>query len=299
MISRTGYETRLDVAGEKLSPHRHSSRARRRIIMSLPSRVVTHVLIIPLLFFAALPTAVNSARQSSERAIEQRHVRGQPAEVVEIRNKKLKLVKASKIEDGDDWLEGLSVSVKNTSAKAITYVEVGLEFPKADDLSATDDRILAFNLYYGTREKPDGSGQRPSIKPGEVTQLTLSDERYELLQGALSSLNYSKSIKKIKLAVRVVIFEDDIMWNFGTMMSRDPDDPHRWVRIGQSRTAPPKPPTGKPKYAATNAARQDEARDVRFVMASLGAFFFGHPDGRLRRRVWHYRVHQVRSMQHL
>jgi hypothetical protein len=241
--------------------------------MRRPARVVTHVLMYSLMILAFLPPPVSSARQKSERAVEQRQMPGQPAEVVEIRNKKLKLGRASKIEDGDDWLEGLSVSVKNTSAKAIIYVEVGLEFPKADDLSATDDRILAFNLYYGTREKPDGSGQRPSIKPGEVAQLTLSVERYDLLQGALSSLNYSKSIKKIKLAMRVVIFEDDLMWNFGTMMSRDPDDPHRWVRIGQSRTTPPKPPTGKPKYAATNAAHRGEARDVGFVMASLGAFF--------------------------
>jgi len=240
--------------------------------MSLFFCVLTHILIASLTIFTHLPSTINVIGQKSEREIEQRRMPNQPAEVLEIKNKKFKFPKVSKIEDGEDWLEGLSVSVKNTSNKAITYVEIELEFPRAENLSTREEPSLGFNLYFGTREKPDSSGPRPSIKPGEVVQISLSDERYGLLDEALISLQYSKSIKKIRMAMRVVIFEDDLMWLVGDMMSRDPDNPHRWVRIKQSGIAPPGPSSKKPKYITT-ASCQNQAQIGRFEIASLGNFF--------------------------
>jgi hypothetical protein len=186
---------------------------------------------------ALLPPSVRVSTQNSARVIDKAIVPSQPAELMEIRNNHGKVFKQGKIEDDNEWMDGLTVALKNTSDKAINYAEVELFFPKVENSSDSQEPPLAYFLYFGTREMPDATTPRPSIKPGEVAELTLTAERYGVLKRALQELKYSRGIKKVKMSLKVVIYEDDLMWNLGELMRRDPGDPHKWVTIRQSRAS--------------------------------------------------------------
>jgi len=185
---------------------------------------------------AVFPPSVRVSTQTSERAIDKVLVPSQPVELLGMRNKHGKVFKGGKIEDDDEWMDGLTVSVRNKSDKALTYVQVTLDFPKVENSAEDEEPPLAYFLYFGTREKPDAAAPLPSIKPGEVVELTLTTERYDILKRHLQELKYSRGIKKVKMTLHAVIFEDDLMWNSGVMMRRDPNDPYRWHAIRQSHT---------------------------------------------------------------
>jgi hypothetical protein len=76
---------------------------------------------------------------------------------MEIRNKHGKVFKGGKFEDDDEWMNGLTVSVRNKSDKALTYVQVTPDFPKVENSSESEEPPLAYFLNFGTREKPDAA----------------------------------------------------------------------------------------------------------------------------------------------
>jgi hypothetical protein len=189
---------------------------------------------------ALFPTSVKVSTQNTERVVDQVHVPSQPAELMEIRNKHGKVFRRGKVDDDDEWMDGLTVGLRNTSTRAITYAQVTLDFPKAENSSESAEPPLRYFLYFGTREKPDAAAPQPSIKPGEVVELTLTEERYGVLKRHLRELKYSRGIKKVKMTLHTVVFDDDLMWSLGELMRRDPHDPHKWRPIGQLR-APARP----------------------------------------------------------
>ncbi len=186
---------------------------------------------------ALFPPSVRVSTQKSERVVDKTAVPLQPAELLEIRNRHGKVFERGRVEDDDEWMDGLTVGLKNTSDKPITYAEVALDFPKAENSSESEEPPLIYYLYFGTREKPDATTPRPSIKPGEIVELTLTEERYGILKRILQELKYSRGVRKVKMSLQAVIFDDDLMWLLGEMMRRDPNNPDRWVTIRQSRAA--------------------------------------------------------------
>lgn len=185
------------------------------------------------------PSLARISVQHLERRIEKKRMPSQPGKITEVKNKKLKFSDEGVVVDDDEWLDGLTVEVKNTSGKAITFIEVALDFPRGENDDPRLPAPLVFPLRYGTREKPDGTTDRPSVKPSETVRLTLSDEEYALLKYHLSNLYYPQSIKKVDITLRTVIFEDDIRWDIGSTMIRDPDNPDRWIIIKQPEVISP------------------------------------------------------------
>jgi hypothetical protein len=195
-------------------------------------------------FLMLFPSTGQVSKQTSERIIKKKPVPSQPVEVVAIKNRKAVFSERNRIDDDDEWMGGLTVSLKNVSNKPITYIQVELDFPASHNLSDVKEPPLAFFLYFGTREKADGS-TRPSVQPDESVDLTLSDDRYAVLKKTLREMNYSRSIRKIELTVSAVIFEDDVMWSFGSMMKRDPGDPNKWIMIKEARNDGPQKKPGR------------------------------------------------------
>lgn len=238
--------------------------SQRKAMQTLSHLFIIRVLFVVAAVLAAALFAVATARQNvdgsqqRDRVIEERmfpnnnpELTPAPVIVTGVKNKKSRLKINSKISAADDWLESLTVSVKNISDKAITYVEIELDFPRPKDGNPKErEPPLVFPLYYGSDAAPAPLKPKQSFKPGETASAVLSDERYQVLKGALLDEQYS-SIKRVKMRVMRVIFDDETMWNFGTMMRPDPDNPGRRIRIkeigGGTPIRKPKPLNGGSK----------------------------------------------------
>jgi hypothetical protein len=231
---------------------------------------ITRVFLLSVLVGVSVlfPPSGRVSTQDSTRVIEELSVPAQPAQFIEIKNGRGKVFKRGKIEDDDEWMEGLTVSLKNTSDKPIIYAKVTLDFPRVENSSESEEYPLAYYLYFGTSEKPDGTAPLPSVKPGEVVELSLSAERYGRLKTILQEVKYSRSIKKVRMWLGGVIFDDDLMWAAGELLRRDPNDPNRWRNIRRSG-ANALPPQKKKVTRGENARSGNQAARFVFAKASF------------------------------
>lgn len=141
-----------------------------------------------------------------------------PVEITAIRLSGKNVVPGEKIKGDDDWLKGLSFTVKNVSDRPVAYVAVGLRFTQPK-------RITVFILSYGP-DYPRGeprSGYSPlPIQPGQTVDLTLTKERYPNFLEILSIGEVPRSFDVAPYLVEQVSFEDDpgIVWEGGYLMRR-------------------------------------------------------------------------------
>jgi hypothetical protein len=74
--------------------------------------------------------------------------------------------------------------------------------------------------------------ERPKLLlPGDVINISLPDVQYDNINVILKNLKYNGSIKRMRIRVGQVIFNDGTSWDTGTMFRRDPNDPGLWHRI--------------------------------------------------------------------
>jgi hypothetical protein len=130
-------------------------------------------------------------------------------------------------EADDDWMRGLTVNFTNTSGKNIVYFRLLLIFPETESAGPP----MAHTLNFGRQPKDaDDRDFESVLKPGEETTISLTDEEYGKMRDFLKSRSFEK-VSGVRLFLETVIFDDDLMWNGGDMMRRDPNDPKQWHTI--------------------------------------------------------------------
>lgn len=107
---------------------------------------------------------------------------------------------------GADWLRNLSVRVKNTSAKPITYVQLNFSLPEARYQAGG----VGFHLIYG---RNISGGERPApdakrLLPGEETELSFTDADYERHRGFAEKLSGVTDFSRVRIGMVDVQFED-------------------------------------------------------------------------------------------
>jgi hypothetical protein len=160
-----------------------------------------------------------------------------PIEITSIRLNGKDIQPREKIKGNDDWLRGVSFTLKNNSDKPVAYVEVGLKFPTADG-------IVVYSLNYGvdySRGTARNASSPPPIQPGESFDLALTDDRYKsflyiLAQGKPTSVDVAGYF------VMRVCFENepDVIWEGGFLKRRDPQQ-FSTFKIIERYTLPVKP----------------------------------------------------------
>lgn len=217
-------------------------------------------------------TPIGTASQEEERILERRDIRGQPLRVVSLRNRRGRTFTGNPILEGNDWLDGLTVRMQNISQKAITFIEIDLLFPRPPGGPYAEEPPFSYSIYYGTIARPNPAETRPSVRPGETLEISLSDERYERLIDSLQQANYPASVRRVRLTVRAVIFEDDSKWLLGGMMRRDPDNPYRWLPI-----IPPQGSASNRQPSPALNSRIGRVNNIRAPALSLPQMFFRTP----------------------
>ena len=191
---------------------------------------LTSTLIIALLTFvvATLLTISGIAQQAQgqitkgeERTVEKLSRKPAPLRVKAIKTKRAEFLLGQKVVDGDDWFQGLSIVLENSSGKTIIYIGAGFLFPrrsvevgKAPPLY----KSLSYGLHPNAPDEAAQSLQPLALKPGERITVALSDSDYYEVTTNLRRLEYAQSIKAIKFNLQEVYFDDGTGWAAGTWL---------------------------------------------------------------------------------
>lgn len=146
-----------------------------------------------------------------------------PVEIVSIKLNGKDVAAGERIKGDDDWLKGVSFTVKNISEKPIAYVAVGLRFEPPPGAA----RLVVFTLSYGvdySRGEPRGGSSPLPIQPDQTVDLVLTEQRYPNFLQILSLGGMPRSFDVVPYYVERVSFEDDpnIIWEGGYLKRKNP-----------------------------------------------------------------------------
>jgi hypothetical protein len=205
----------------------------------------TRVLVVSLAAFAVVTAAsltnVGMAVPPQERIVRYIGVPDEPVRISAARTQAGALLAGRKFQGDDNWFKGLSLIVTNLSGRTITYVGVGVSFPRPEEGAGAAGPPLSHTISYGASPLlPRGAVTKPPrpIGPGETLTVGLSDEWFAALKGALKNLKYPDAVRQIELRLEDVGFADGTRWS-GQMFRRDPSDPVGWVAFEQPRADAP------------------------------------------------------------
>ena len=191
-------------------------------------------------FIVASPsTSEMSYAQSGKRSIIRRisyfkypveisfHLKGQP-----LTNETLLDGFRSNDFDADgDWLKDLTIKIKNTSGKKITWMLVNLLLPEI----TKDGAIALHQIFLGV--DPDAPFARPELRllPNQMLEIPLNG-RYEDLKHLVNVIGSGtpiESVSKLEFDFHAALFDDDTRFETGEMFRRNPDpnDRQKWIRI--------------------------------------------------------------------
>jgi hypothetical protein len=168
---------------------------------------------------------------------------------------------------GDDWLAGLSLTIKNVSTKKIVYLGLSCNVSETADWameSATHSVVLnkspepllgqlnnriglrpeaaLYSFSMGTKSKPD-SGPAFELAPGQT--YTIAFESPDYYPGLKSSIAERKgSISAANACnggISHVFFDDGTQWQGHRYMRADPDTRGRWITIKPQEWSGAKP----------------------------------------------------------
>ena len=108
---------------------------------------------------------------------------------------------------GPDWLKGLTVRVKNVSAKPIAYLQLNLTFPEARYRNGG----IGFTLRYG-RPRPGSGGaiefDSKPLMPGEAAELSFERDDYEAKRTFAEKFGGVSDITRVRMGTGTVTFAD-------------------------------------------------------------------------------------------
>lgn len=154
-------------------------------------------------------SAISTAfTQKKEKTIRHRRFPVEPVRIIRVNNKRQTLALGRKFFEEDDWLQGLTISLKNTSDKTITFIGIELHFIKPG--APENEPIYAHQLFYDTKDR----SQAP-IVPGRRVQIKLTDEDFEAINQLLKRDNYPAGATEVEVIVDEVQFNDKSSWKSG------------------------------------------------------------------------------------
>jgi hypothetical protein len=239
----------------------------------------------------------SASLQEEERVVEKLSRYQAPLQIGTIKRKRGEAFLGKKFTDREDWFQGLSLVMENTSGKTIVYIRGGFLFPRQIQMK-NQAPPLYHSFRYGLPpfipEEGGSNAQQFVLKPGETITFTLSDSDYSDITASLRRLEYTHGIKMIKFNLEEIFFDDGTSWAAGTYFPRDRNERHPLSGIPQNYSAPTRSNFGELSYFGNLS----------------GSFFFWFPEtpptGRsLHRpnriaawhcgRVWHQRriLHQA------
>lgn len=179
----------------------------RRIIFALVLTLVT-VAGSSLVFKMRHASALIEQETAATRKavfIKKMSIPGEPVELVRINVEGKPVNLSNQFEASEDWFETVEITVRNTSGKTITLVEMSLEFP-------TKDSARAYVSSRFRTSKPLASNQAVSLR----------GQRFKPLLDEARARGKSVDLSRPELWMLRVAFDDTTEWMQGIILERDP-----------------------------------------------------------------------------
>lgn len=132
--------------------------------------------------------------------------------------------------DGD-WLKDLTIKIKNTSGKTITWMLLNLHFPEVTKDGAT----ALHQIFLGV--DPDVPFSRPELRllPNQTLEIPLNGiyDDIKHLVNVIGSGTPIQSVSKLLVEFHGALFDDETRFEAGTTYRRNstPGDPQKWIKI--------------------------------------------------------------------
>lgn len=201
------------------------------------------VLMLAIASAILLPVFV-TAQQTEPRLIQLKTHRDQPVEMTSIRTKDLNVLPMQAVRANSDWLNGMTLTFKNVSDKPIAYVSVliGAYYEQTGGRMKKDgeDVQAGIQLNYGAEPPRTGEASQslsPPLMPGETASVTFSEKARNDLDSLLRDGDASTDLTEISIRFYEVFFEgdSDTMWQTGSRLKRDANNPRRWNRVSDAK----------------------------------------------------------------
>lgn len=180
--------------------------------------------------------------QEEERVFEKLSRRQEaPLQIGTIKRKRGETFLGKKFVDREDWFQGLSFVMENTSGKTIVYVRGGFLFPRQIEMKGQVPPLyhsFRYGLPPSLREGAGSDAQQLALKPGETMTFTLSESAYNEITANLRRLEYTHSIKLIKFNLEEIFFDDGTSWAAGAYFPRDQGERRPLGGILENYSAP-------------------------------------------------------------
>ncbi len=167
---------------------------------------------------------------------------------------------------GDDWLNGLSLVIRNVSKKKIIYVSVACllyetadwqselvkhqnpQNPLAGQISNRVGRRPEQGLYSGLtglKRQPDTDKPPFELAPGaEFTVPLENPEDYQTLKSSVEEKESISAVTACSGGISQIFFDDGTQWQGHNYLRANPERPGHWIRMSVeewSGTPPAKP----------------------------------------------------------
>lgn len=172
--------------------------------------------------------------QKQERVMEKGSWGNEPVKIHGVQIKGKSVAIGEMVLEEDDWLDGLTVSIENTSDRVILSVEIELTFPRPGG-GTEEIPIYLYRLFYLPQTPSDAKAPK-QLLPGERVEIKLPEGEHLHIKATLAYLGYPAQTQHAKLSVGAVEFSDGTAWRAGQILHPDPHNP-------QLKTV--KPPPGQ------------------------------------------------------
>ena len=153
-----------------------------------------------------------------------------PVEIVSIKLNGKDIVPAEKIQGDENWLKGISFTLKNISDQPLSYVSVAFEFPLPNGFVVVI--VLTHGVNTSLGEIRTGPLPAP-IQPGQTKELVLTKDRWTSFLHVLAQANAPRNFETALFYVERVCFDGqpDVIWQRGYLRRRHAVEPGRFDTI--------------------------------------------------------------------
>lgn len=164
--------------------------------------------------------------------------KNEPIEIIETKVKTKDVKLGEGFEADPDWLKYVVFKVKNKSDRAITFLQIDLDFPET---KLTAGAIMMHQLFFGQRSDFKFTLNNPPlyVKPNETIEISLEKE-YDKIKALIEIKESSvENINKLTIRTSEIVFEGGTLYAGGMFFRRnpDPDSPQKWLRIPETQGA--------------------------------------------------------------
>ncbi len=167
--------------------------------------------------------------QKKERKIEKAFSSTPQVQISTVKSGKTVRKMGEKFEDDEDWLKKLSFQIQNTSSKSIIYLSLNLNFPE----TKSSGSMMSYPLNFGQRPNARFKTNNAPLllKPGDTLQISV-DESYDELIRFVEERHARTNLHEVQIEIGFIIFEDNTAWSAGMFYKPDPENPGRYINIG-------------------------------------------------------------------